>query len=70
MQRTAKEILKCLKQQHGEEQIEHIISESKDLLEEESNTLRRELKREEQVKEGKNSQGLKDFIKSMKSEGK
>lgn len=43
-QRKARDILKDLKQRVGEDELEKQIMGSEELLEEESNTLRRELK--------------------------
>lgn len=48
LQKRAKEILINLKDRQGEEQLELTINSSAELLEEESNTLRRELHQKEQ----------------------
>jgi hypothetical protein len=65
VQKKAREILKGLKERVGEEKLEDTITSSAELLEEESTTLRRELKQKEEKAKGPS---LKEFLKAKKQQ--
>lgn len=65
VQKKAREILKGLKERVGEEKLEGTITSSTELLEEESTTLRRELKEKEEKAKGPS---LKEFLKAKKQQ--
>lgn len=65
VQKKAREILKGLRDRVGEEKLEDTITSSADLLEEESTTLRRELKQKEEKPKGPS---LKEFLKAKKQQ--
>ena len=65
LQKRAREILANLKEREGEEKLVKKIGASSELLEEESNTLRRELKEKEVKAKGPS---FRDFLKMKKQE--
>jgi hypothetical protein len=65
VQKKAREILRSLKEREGEGPLEQKINSATELLEEESNTLRRELKEKEEKAKGPS---LKEFLKIKKQQ--
>ena len=67
MQKQAKEILCGFKKRVGEEKLEAIIEGASELEPEESNTLKRELKKNE-ITTSKSTSNIREFMKMKRNE--